>query len=73
MICYKPTSGCGVYENRSCGECPYSKPLIKPLIVSEEPDESKVLIRVRASKKNKKKQRDLKEKFKDKEINGSNS
>ena len=26
MICYKTTSGCGVYESRSCSECPYSKP-----------------------------------------------
>lgn len=26
MTCYKPTQGCGVYENRSCSECPYSKP-----------------------------------------------
>ena len=26
MTCYKKTSGCGVYENRSCSECPYSKP-----------------------------------------------
>lgn len=26
MTCYKTTSGCGVYENRSCDECPYSKP-----------------------------------------------
>ena len=26
MKCYKQTSGCGVYENRSCDECPYSKP-----------------------------------------------
>lgn len=26
MKCYKPTIGCGVYENRSCNECPYSKP-----------------------------------------------
>jgi hypothetical protein len=25
--CYKSTSGCGVYENRSCSECPYSKPI----------------------------------------------
>lgn len=51
MICYKPTSGCGVYENRSCGECPYSKPLIKPLIISEESNESNALIRVKAFKK----------------------
>lgn len=26
MACYKKTSGCGVYENRSCSECPYSRP-----------------------------------------------
>ena len=26
MKCYKTTAGCGVYENRSCSECPYSKP-----------------------------------------------
>lgn len=26
MKCYKTTSGCGVYEMRSCSECPYSKP-----------------------------------------------
>lgn len=26
MACYKKTSGCGVYENRSCNECPYSRP-----------------------------------------------
>ena len=26
MKCYKTTSGCGVYENRFCSECPYSKP-----------------------------------------------
>ena len=51
MICYKPTSGCGVYENRSCSECPYSKPLIKPLAISGEPDGNKALIRVKASKK----------------------
>lgn len=38
MICYKPTSGCGVYENRSCSECPYSKPLIKPLAFSKGRD-----------------------------------
>ena len=26
MPCYKQTPGCGVYENRTCYECPYSKP-----------------------------------------------
>lgn len=26
MTCYTPTQGCGVYENSSCSECPYSKP-----------------------------------------------
>ena len=26
MKCYKTASGCGVYENYSCSECPYSKP-----------------------------------------------
>jgi len=39
MPCYKSTPGCGVYENRSCNECPYSKPqkdinlLVRPTYV----------------------------------------
>ena len=31
MTCYKPTAGCGVYENRSCNECPYSTPPVEEI------------------------------------------